>query len=297
MKKTIYNYKDWYDGNVYLETCAILIPKNCYDLPVKAIQKDFSSTDLKKIMAKQKEVFCARSEALFNNFKKEFTECYKKSKAKDLYLKHELEDNKKILYFNPIKDLNFENRTFILTKNDLINIREYINKQLIIGKESFLFVHSPNFKFQYEKITNDYVYARATFDYYNWLIEFSKSQVKVASISNVNNTEKEVKKRDVRFTLNLIALIYFYDGHQITRINGKEIAAKYGFTSGEKLYNFYCIVSSKIYRTKIGGESKTKCNNRLKYIERAMNHLKGKSKEKAKMDYLALELAIEKHDW
>jgi hypothetical protein len=47
----------------------------------------------------------------------------------------------------------------------------------------------------------------------------------------------------------------------------------------------------------LAGESKVKCNNRLKLIEVASHHLKGKAKEHAVSEIQILEKAISEYDW
>jgi hypothetical protein len=288
MQKKLYSYKDWFEGKVYLETCAIIIPKNEKDKLIKVNNSFFSAQSLKLIESKQKEIFLDKAIELFKTFKRIFSKQFKSSKAKELFLKRELDDIRKILYLLPIQDLNFKNRTFTLFKNDLMIIRKYIDSQLIKGEEYFGFVHSPNFKFQHEKITNDFVYAKATFDYYNWLVEFNKFSKK----------EKISKKSKIK--VKVIALIYFYNRIEINRINCNEIASKYGYnskTSGEGLYQDYIKVSANSYRTKVVNESKFKCNYRLKLLDSAIKYLDGKSKSNALKDFKILESAIEENEW
>lgn len=302
MNKAIYNYTDWYEGRVYLNTCAIIIPKNKNDKPTAAVLTDFSPRHRKMIEIKQKEIFNAKSINQLKKFKDTFNERFKNSKAKDLFLKQEIEDNRKMLYLTPIQDLSFKNRNFQINKSDLLIIREYINNQLVKGEEYHGFVHSPNFKFQYEKFTNDLVYARVTFDYYNWLIKFSKSRIKSEDNSK-NKIKKSIPNEDLKtekLSVKVIALICFYNNLQITRDNCDEIAAKYGYTaktSGEGLYQDYSKFVENMYRTKIANESKVKCINRLKLIEDTIKHLDDTKKGDAEKDYKILEKAINEHDW
>lgn len=302
MITAIYNYTDWYEGRVYLNTSAIITPANKNDKPIEAVLTDFSPRHRKMIKIKQKEIFNAKSIDLLKIFKNTFNERFKNSKAKDLFLKRELEDNRKMLYLIPIQDLSFKNRNFQINKSDLLIIREYINNQLVKGEEYHGFVHSPNFKYQYEKFTNDLVYARVTFDYYNWLIKFNKSRKK--SVDNSKNKIKNNKPiedlKSERLNVKVIALICFYNNLHINRSNCKEIAIKYSYTaktSGEGLYHDYSKYSDNMYRTKVANESKVKCINRLKLIEDTIKHLDDTKKGDAEKDYKILEKAIKDHDW
>ncbi len=297
MGKTTYNYTDWYQGRVYLETGAISINKT--DSPIKAHLSDFSASSLKKIQSKQKEIFDTKCSNKLTKFKNIFTKRLKDSETKELLLKREIEDNKQILFFTPGRELLLKNRTSTFSKDDLLIIREYVNTQIVKGEKYYGFVHSPNFKFAYEKDTDDLVYARATFDYYNWLLKLSEKN-KSISISNKHNNLKQVNSKAEKIKVKVIALKYFYNNIAITRKNGMEIAAKYNYiesTSGEGLFQDYTKFRENNGRIKVNDESKIRCNNRLKLIGETINHLKGKAKEHAKKDYENLEKAIEKHIW
>jgi hypothetical protein len=301
MNKPKYTYKDWFDGKVYLQTGAIMIDKNV-DKPMKAHLNDFSKNSLQKIQLKQKKIFDTKSADLFLKFKNLFKERYKKSEAKELLLKREIEDNRKILYLTPIQDFHFKNRSFTITKDDLIVMREFINNRIIKGEKNYDFVHSPNFKLQYEKITNDLVYARVTFDYYNWLIKFQTFLYKSKANSNKKNSPnaKKTELKTEKIKVKVIALIYFYNGEPINRVNCSEIAAKYYYLSkksGDGLYQDYLKFSNTIRRVKLGGESRTKCIYKLKLIENAIDHLAGKAQENAKKEHQILEKAINEHEW
>jgi hypothetical protein len=303
MKKPIYSYSDWYKGKVYLETGAIIISKT--EKAIKAQLDDFSEDTIKKIQSKQKEIFDTKCSAKLIEFKNVFKGRFKKSEAKELFLKHEIEDNRIILYLNPIQDLRFKNRSFIISKDDLFLMREYFYNQIIKGEKYYGFVHSPNFKIPYEKYTNDLVYTRVTFDYYNWLKEFRnrlnlKSDTKNSKENSKIQKPIKVESKSDRIKVKVIALICIYNGVHITRVNCDEIAAKYHYTektSGEGLFQDYQKFSTTNGRIKLASESKVKCNNRLKLIEVASMHLKGKAKEHAMSEIQILEKAISEHDW
>lgn len=121
MNKPIYSYSDWYERKVYLETGAIIIDKT--EKPIKAHLSDFSQNDLKKIQLKQKKLFDAKCSEQLIEFKNIFKERFKSSEAKELLLNREIEDNRKILFFNPISELSFKNRIFSFPTDDLLMMR------------------------------------------------------------------------------------------------------------------------------------------------------------------------------
>lgn len=95
--------------------------------------------------------------------------------------------------------------------------------------------------------------------------------------------EQEQPKRDKpEFNLRKIALIYFYTDKQITRENGNEIAEKYDYNSGEKLFQWFTHYSSRANR--IGTEgTERKTFNKIKLFETVIQqHLKPNSKAKQK---------------
>jgi hypothetical protein len=299
MKKSLFNYSDWFTGKVYLETCASVIPKKILAAPTKVNSTQFSTYNFKKIQSKQKEIFNKSSTDLLKKFKKTFNERYKKSATKVLFLKREIDDNRKILFKKPIQDIKFLNRNFSISAIDIESMRDFIETQIIKGDEYFGFVHSPKFKYPNEKFTNDVVYAKVTFHYYNWLMKFYNNLKR--SLTVVKETKNEIiDKKKVRVNVKVIALIYFYNGNQINRKNCQEIASLYGYNeinSGEGLFQDYTKFIKIIYRTKTNDESKVKCNYRLGLIKIAISHLKGKEKENAEKDYKILENAIDYHDW
>ena len=299
MKKSLFNYTDWYLGKVYLDTCASEIPKNSTEVPIKVSIVDLSDYNLKKIQSKQKEIFNKSFKDLFEKFKNTFNERYKNSKAKVLFLNREIQDNRKILFTTPIKDVVFLNRKFSISADDIENMRDFIENQMIKGDEYFGFVHSPKFKYPYEKFNNDFVYAAATFHYYNWLMKFY-TNLKQTLVVETEKKKVIIDETKSRVRVKVIALIYFYNGDQINRKNCNEIASLFGYNkrnSGEGLYQDYTKFSNKVYRTKTAGESKVKCTNKLKLIEMAITHLNGTQKNSALKDFKNLENEIATHEW
>jgi hypothetical protein len=164
--------------------------------------------------------------------------------------------------------------------------------------EYFGFVHSPKFKYPYEKFTNDFVYAEATFHYYNWLLKFNTNLKQSLLVKKEKKVIIDETKSRVK--VKVIALIYFYNGHPINRKKCIDIASIYKYdnpSSGEGLYQDYTKFSENNYRTKIAGDSKIKCTNKLKLIGIAIKHLNGTPENNAIKDFKNLENEIATHEW
>ena len=93
-----------------------------------------------------------------------------------------------------------------------------------------------------------------------------------------NIEDNNIKKNE---NMKVIALVYYYNGQYITRDNAQSIANNYGYnakTSGEGLYHDFTYYADNTNR-KASGETKIKCNNRIKYQNRVIELL---SNEEAK---------------
>jgi len=66
--------------------------------------------------------------------------------------------------------------------------------------------------------------------------------------SNSNSQLEKTAKYNASITINEIALLYFYRGLQITRLNSNSIAKNYGMNSGEKLFQRYTHYASRANR-------------------------------------------------
>lgn len=100
-----------------------------------------------------------------------------------------------------------------------------------------------------------------------------------------NLPPQQSKKKTDKFSVPQIALIYVYEGIQITRENAVEIAAKYGYTaknSGEGLYQDYLkYVNVNDRKAKPTAETKKTLNNKIKLFESVVNHLSVNNKQRA----------------
>lgn len=98
-----------------------------------------------------------------------------------------------------------------------------------------------------------------------------------------------VKEKPI-LKINQIALKYFYEGIQITRKNGNDIAKKNGHNSGEKLfqkYTFYTSQSNRKGRPSHCTEKKLK--NKIELFESVIELLPTNKQEKLKDEVLLLK--------
>jgi hypothetical protein len=85
-----------------------------------------------------------------------------------------------------------------------------------------------------------------------------------------------------KLKIEQIALKYAYEGIQITRENGNEIAKKYGHNSGEKLFQrFTYFLSSANRKAKPTPCTPRKLKNKIELFESVLNHLSENNKERA----------------
>jgi hypothetical protein len=89
-------------------------------------------------------------------------------------------------------------------------------------------------------------------------------------------------KKNPSLILRQIALMYFYEGKQITRENGDSIAKQYGHNSGEKLFQHFTYYSATPNR--IGKPSpftQTKLKNKIDLFQSVVNLLPESKKQRA----------------
>lgn len=110
------------------------------------------------------------------------------------------------------------------------------------------------------------------------IIEFLENELK-------NFKEQTPAEADSKPKLSLrqIALFHVYKSEFITRENGDKIAEKYGYKSGEKLYQHFNSCYRKADRTG-NPESKRKLTPKIKDLETVLLHLEGEQKAEAKAD-------------
>ncbi len=103
-----------------------------------------------------------------------------------------------------------------------------------------------------------------------------------------------IVKQKPELKINQIALKYAYEGLQITRENGNEIAKEYGHNSGEKLFQRFTHFSSLANRKgKPDLCTPKKLDNKIKLIESVIELLPTDKQERAKNEVLTLKKIYE----
>jgi hypothetical protein len=101
-------------------------------------------------------------------------------------------------------------------------------------------------------------------------------------------------KSKPELSINQIALKFVYEGFQITRENGNEIAKKYGHNSGEKLFQKFTYYSSPTNRKgKPIPYTPKKLNNKIQLIESVIELLSTDIQERAKDEVKILKAFLE----
>lgn len=103
-----------------------------------------------------------------------------------------------------------------------------------------------------------------------------------------------IVKQKPELKIDQIALKYAYEGLQITRENGNEIAKKYGHNSGEKLFQrFTYFLSPANRKGKPIPCTPKKLNNKIKLIESVIKLLPKDKQERAKDEVSILKRIYE----
>ena len=107
----------------------------------------------------------------------------------------------------------------------------------------------------------------------DWLTDKYRCAVEVLKNKEESKTEQPLAENTENETVQIlslkqIALKYIYEGKQITRENGNEIAREYGYTSGEKLFQHYTFYTSVANRKgKPTPLTQKKLSNKIALIE------------------------------
>lgn len=104
----------------------------------------------------------------------------------------------------------------------------------------------------------------------------------------------QTKAKSEGLTISQIAIIHFYNGIQITRDNGNEIAKQYNHTSGEKLFQQYSFYSSATNRKgKPTPCTPKKLKNKIELFESILIHLNDSAKQRANDEIKILKTIYE----
>lgn len=146
---------------------------------------------------------------------------------------------------------SFRNRT-----NKLLEKREDIYNEILLGNEITIFLADPFDLYRYYTKKHEVIELMKFEEYLN-----EQENIKTLSPQQTEKPKPELK-------INQIALKYAYEGLQITRENGNEIAKKYGHNSGEKLFQRFTYYSSSTNRKgKPTPCTPKKLDNKIKLIE------------------------------
>lgn len=117
--------------------------------------------------------------------------------------------------------------------------------------------------------------------------EKEKERIKAIPIAQTSN---QIPK----LTLTQIALIYVYEGKQITRENGKDIAKQYEHKSGEKLFQLFCKYSSAANRKgRPTPCTPTKLKNKIELLESVVPYIINDSLLRANDEIQTLKVIFE----
>lgn len=164
-----YTYNDWWSGEVVLSLTPIEYEKD--EMPKVVTWDDFSSEDIEKIKSKQEEIFKEKVSNLIDELKLNFLQQYKKSQIKEMLVNDEKNECKRLLFEQISIGKRFVSRQWNVTleNNYIVEIQWYVENKLKKGiTEGFAFIHSPNCKYQPEKILPQII-AQSHWKYYNWL--------------------------------------------------------------------------------------------------------------------------------
>ena len=126
-----------------------------------------------------------------------------------------------------------------------------------------------------------------------WFADEKRFIDEVTSIAKALPPQPIVKQK-TKLKIDQIALKYAYEGLQITRKNGNEIAKEYGHSSGEKLFQrFTYFLSAANRKGKPNLCTPKKLDNKIKLIESIIELLPTEKQERAKDEVLILKKMYE----
>lgn len=169
-----------------------------------------------------------------------------------------------------------------LTEPQKIKLELILNERTLKINKGY-YRKSPDESQRYRKILKDWFKDEKKF--INEIIPVLKE------LSTHNNASKAEQPKIIKgVKINEIALIYLYEGCQITRINGNDIVAKYGYKSGEKLFQRYTYYSSSANRKgKPSPCTPKRLNNKINLFKNVLEHLSDKAKPRALDEIKILE--------
>lgn len=139
------------------------------------------------------------------------------------------------------------------------------------------------------------------FGYYSGIVNKVEEQVKkypqlFAAFDKCehNLSAKQNETQTTELKIDQIALIHVYEGKQVTRDNGNEIAKQYNHSSGEKLFQRFTYFSSTANRKgKPTPCTPKKLSNKIELFKSIINHLSDNAKQRANDEVNILETIFE----
>jgi len=198
------NYKDWFDGEVTLQTTSFTFSNT--DEPVVVGWDDFAKEETIKIKKKQKELFWDISSVILKGFQSSFEKQFDKSKMKDVFLSAEIKQCERIMYAKiPQGDfVTLKHWDTSISTNDLRDMQRHIKRFIIRGiEDGYDFIHSPNNKYQIQNQKDPCAYAQAIWDYCEWLKENYKN-----TLDKTTSYKKDVKESSKVETKNKYPMIF-----------------------------------------------------------------------------------------
>lgn len=193
---TMHTYNDWWTGKVHLLWSTCVFAK---DQPVvPGIDWDrFRKADVSKIRNKQRLLYKSQVKELTEQWKKDFTQRYKRSQLKHILLQRELQTLYDVM-FRPYPDgerVQIGPKRLMFQSQDLGNIQRWIASIIVNGdKSSYDGVHSPKCAYKDWRKKPDDVYANACWVHYKWLQTFLPKKSKKEKVN-----EAQSEKADPRF--------------------------------------------------------------------------------------------------
>jgi len=127
--------------------------------------------------------------------------------------------------------------------------------------------------------------------YHQLFVTFDKCEY---GLCKHNTPPKQAEKKSKGLKIDQIAIIYVYEGNQITRENGNEIAKQYNHNSGEKLFQRFTYFSSIANRKgKPTPCTPTKLKNKIELFESIVPHLTDTAKQRANDEIQILKTIFE----
>lgn len=239
-----FGYKDWWEGNICLNTCVIVTKKD-QEKPNVVGWDSIIESEKRTIREKQSEIFHQQIDERSEVLRTDFNKKYNSSRLPDTFLKREIELMKQIL-FGQLKEFDDHfvttHRKISFEKQDLFDIQHYAKHIFLNGNELVIdFIHSPNCKHQYTDRPPNQVRAEIYWNHLQFLI----------NLNNNLNTERDGGRSNVEALVhrepeNPFPLIfingYSYEMFEELRKltvgnNSKRIAADYGFIFHKMKYH------------------------------------------------------------